>query len=394
MMNNVFVIDAKRTPMGAFNGQFKNLTASTLGSFPIKHLANQHDLPIDEVFMGCVIQAGLGQSTARQAAMQAGLPESTPCTTFNKVCGSSMQAIISAVDALSSQRLNCIIAGGQESMSNAPYLLENARSGYRIGHQTVIDSLYRDGLEDSLSKNEQGEPNIMGVFAEHVAQKYNLSRSEQEAYAIKTYENYQTNKPLIEQEIIPVSYADKKNNTFSFSSDEPPLKVIPEKFSMLKPAFHKNGTITAATSSSLADGASAILLANEKFIQNHNIQPLAKIIGLTSFAQNSQWFAESPIFAIEKLLKHLSWTTDHVDLFEVNEAFAVVPMAVMKHFNISREKMNIFGGACTLGHPLGSSGARVVVTLINALKQKGLKKGIASVCIGGGEATAIAVEMC
>ena len=392
-MNKTFIIDAKRTPMGAFNGQLKNFSAAQLGSYPISAIAQKAQVSlIDHVFMGCVIQAGLGQSAARQASILGGLSHSVPATTINKVCGSSLQTIISGVDAIQSGRLKAIIAGGVENMSNAPYLLPKAREGYKAGHHNFIDSLYKDGLEDAFSvHNDHGT--LMGVFAEELARKYNVSREDQEAFAKTTYENYQNNKEHIQNEIIPIHYLDRKGNEITINSDEPPTKVNPEKFSKLRPAFDKEGTITAATSSSIADGAAAVLLMGEKDAANNNLEPLAQISGIQHFAQDPKWFAEAPVFAIENILKQLNWHKDSVDLFEINEAFAIVPMAAMKHLDIERSKINVFGGACTLGHPLGCSGARIVVTLINALKTKKLKRGIASACIGGGEAIAIAIEV-
>ena len=392
-MKNIVIVDAARTPMGAFSGQFKNLSAVDLGAEVIKHLTKNSDIQVDEVFMGCVLQAGLGQSAARQSAIKAGLSNAIPCTTFNKVCGSAMQSMISAIDAIKSGRLKTVIAGGMESMTNAPYLLDKARAGYRAGHGQLTDSLYKDGLEDALTVNSLKQPNLMGVFAEKLAEKYHFTREEQENFAKTTFENYQNNKQHIQNEISGVDDYDRKGNVTKIDTDEPPQKVIVEKFSNLRPAFGKEGTITAATSSSLADGAAGLLLMDEDLAKEKTLTPLATIIGIQTYAGDPEWFGEAPVYAIEKLLAQLKWTADSVDLFEINEAFAVVPMAVIKHFNIDRSKMNVFGGACTLGHPLGASGARIIVTLMNALRVKKLKRGIASACIGGGEAIAIAIEL-
>lgn len=392
-MKNIVIVDAARTPMGAFNGQFKNLSAVDLGAAVIKQLTRNIDIHIDEIFMGCVLQAGLGQSVARQAAIKAGISNTIPCTTFNKVCGSAMQSMISGIDAIKAGRLKTVIAGGMESMTNAPYLLDKARTGYRAGHGQLLDSLYKDGLEDALTKSPTKQPYLMGVFAEKLAEKYQFTREEQENFSKTTYENYQNNKEYIHNEIIAIDDYDRKGNVTTLDTDEPPQKVNPEKFANLKPAFGKEGTITAATSSSLADGAAGLLLMDEDLANKKKLTPLATIIGVQTHAGDPQWFSEAPVYAIEKLLKQVNWTIDAVDLFEVNEAFAVVPMAVMKHFNINHSKMNVFGGACTLGHPLGASGARIIVTLMNALRVKKLKRGIASACIGGGEAIAIAIEL-
>lgn len=374
----VVIVDAKRTPMGSFLGQFSKVSATGLGAAAVEGVYNS----VDEVFMGCVVQAGLGQSPARQVALKAGLPISTPCTTINKVCGSAMQAIILAHDRIKAGEANAIIAGGMESMSNAPYLLDKARSGYKAGHGSIIDSLYNDGLQDAYGSKE-----LMGVFAEETALRYGFSRQMQEDYALQTYENYQNALSYLANEITAVDVG----GGIKIDKDEPPTKVKPEKFELLKPAFKKDGTVTAATSSSLADGAAALTLMSAEHAASLGLTPLARIVSTAQYAHEPQWFTTAPVGAIKKVLQKANWTD--ADLYEVNEAFAVVPMAVMHDLNISRDKMNVFGGACTLGHPIGCSGARIVVTLLNALRQRGLKRGVASTCIGSGEATALAVEI-
>jgi acetyl-CoA C-acetyltransferase len=379
-MTHIFIEAAKRTPIGAFQGALSSFKAWQLGACAIGALPTQQ---VTEVFMGCVLQAGQGQAPARQAALSARVAESVPCTTINKVCGSGMQAIMAACDQLLLGHHTHVLAGGMESMSNAPYLLDKVRNGLRFGHSKVLDHMVTDGLEDAYTKM------AMGGLAEIMAEKYGFTRENQEAYVIQTYENWQSahKNSRFSQEISPV-YMDVKSDKVAITTDEPPQKVILEKFKNLKPAFKDKGSITAATASSLADGAAALLLCAEK----NAVSPLARVAGYVSFAQNPAWFTLAPIQAIEKLCTQLGWHVADVDLFEINEAFAVVPMAAMKDLEIPRHKVNIHGGACVLGHPLGASGARVVVTLAHALKNHGLRRGIATVCIGSGEATAIALE--
>lgn len=380
---------ATRTAIGAFQGQLSSYSATDLGGFAIRAALSSANLKtVDEVFMGCVLQASLGQAPARQASIKAGLSESVPTSTINKVCGSGMRAVMFACDSLRLGHIQTAIAGGMESMTNAPYALEKARSGYRFGHGNIIDLMLHDGLEDAYHKNAQGGRCAMGVFADATAKEYAFSRSAQEDFAKQTYENALAAQQngAFDQEIASITFTDKKSE-MCIDKDEQISRVKPEKFSALKPAFGAEGTVTAATSSSLADGAAALVLSSQ------TEGALAKIMGYTSFAQTPETFTTAPIGAIKKLCESLNWPTDSVDAFEINEAFAVVPMAVMKSLNISREKINMFGGACALGHPIGASGARIIVTLLNVMRQKNLKRGIAAACIGGGEATAIALEV-
>ena len=387
------IVAAKRTPIGNFQGGLSSFKGYQLGSAVIKSLGLSGN--IDEVIMGCVLQASQGQAPTRQAAIHGGVKDTTPCTTINKVCGSGMKAIFIGCDQIRLNQANLVIAGGMESMTNAPYLLERARGGYRAGHASFIDHLYRDGLEDPYYKNEDGSYRLMGEFAEDTASLYNFHRTQQEQYVFETLAYYQQAqaKGLFEFEITPLEIRDNKGNVTIIAQDEPPSRVKPEKFSALKPAFRAGGTVTAATSSPLSDGAAAIGLASEAAALAQGLTPLAKVVGYCSFAHQPAHFTTAPIGAIKKLCQQIGWSLADVDLFEVNEAFALVPMAVMKDLGIPRDKMNVHGGACVLGHPIGASGARVVVTLAHALIQKGLKRGIASICIGGGEATAIALEV-
>ncbi len=380
---------ATRTAIGAFQGQLSSYSSTDLGSSAIRAVLQNSNLKtVDEVFMGCVLQAGLGQAPARQASIKAGLSENVPTTTINKVCGSGMRAVMFACDSIRLGNIQTAVAGGMESMTNAPYALEKARSGYRFGHGSLIDIMLHDGLEDAFHKNAQRGRCAMGVFADNTAQEYELSRVSQEEFARQTYENALAAQQsgAFSAEISPITYADKKGEIL-IDKDEQISRVKPDKFAALKPAFGATGTVTAATSSSLADGAAALVLSA------NTDGALAKIMGYTSFAQTPETFTTAPIGAIKKLCELLNWSVDSVDAFEVNEAFAVVPMAVMKTLNIPRAKINMHGGACALGHPIGASGARIIVTLLNIMHQKNLKRGIAAACIGGGEATAIALEI-
>lgn len=383
------ILAAKRTAIGAFQGQFGSYSATDLGGFAIRSALDVSGLKtVDEVLMGCVLQGGLGQAPARQASIKAGLESNVPTTTINKVCGSGMRAIMFACDSLRLGHIHTAIAGGMESMTNAPYALEKARSGFRFGHGTLVDLMLSDGLEDAFHKNAQGGRCAMGTFADRTAVEYSLSREAQEDFARQTYERSFAAQTagVFSNEITPIIFSDKKGQMV-IDQDEQISRVKPDKFSALKPAFNADGTVTAATSSSLADGAAALVLS-----ANVN-GAIAKIVGYASHAQSSETFTTAPIGAIQKLCSQLSWSVDSVDAFEINEAFAVVPMTVMKTLSIAREKVNIHGGACALGHPIGASGARIVVTLLNVMRQKNLKRGIAAACIGGGEATAIALEM-
>ena len=389
----IYIINAKRTPIGAFQGQLSPYQGWQLGVEALQATAQQSHVP-EEVIMGCVLGAGQGQAPARQATRTAFGIDSIPATTINKVCGSGMQAIAFACGALQTGQRNIMMAGGFESMTNAPYLLPKGRSGYRMGHGAVYDHMLLDGLEDAYGIAADGTRRAMGVFADATAEKYKITRAYQEAFALETYENYQKAEAagLFAVERASLTFTDAKGNTTLIETDEPPTRVKPSKFEMLRPAFGKNGTVTAATSSSIADGAAALLLCSESGLAG--AQPLARIVGFKSYAGAPEWFTTAPTGAIKELLNALKWTIDDVDLFEINEAFAVVPMAVMRDLGIAREKVNIHGGACALGHPIGASGARIVVSLVHALRARGLKRGIASACIGGGEATAIAVEVC
>ena len=394
MVRSVYLAEAKRTPTGSFQGSLASFKGYQLGSAAIRSLETGSSI-IDEVIMGCVLSAAQGQAPARQASIGAGLSASIPCATVNKVCGSGMKAIMMASDQIAVGHANSIIAGGMESMTNAPYLLEKARSGYRVGHGHILDHMYRDGLEDAYQKNPDGSSVLMGIFAEATAEKYGLTREHQEQFAAETLEKalQAIEKGYFKNELAAVETQDSKSGAVLIQDDEPPTRVKPEKFSLLKPAFKKDGTITAATSSSISDGASAVWIVGEEEVKTHSLKPLARIVGYASYSHEPEWFTTAPIGAIQKLMTQINWKLEEVDLFEINEAFAVVPMAASKELSIPREKINIHGGACALGHPIGSSGSRIVVTLAHALKQHKLKRGVAAVCIGGGEGAAIAIEL-
>jgi len=389
--HDVVIVAAKRTPMGAFQGALSNLNAPQLGSIVIEGAVKAASLPLEgiaEVFMGCVLSAGIGQAPARQAAIGAGLPSSVPCTTINKVCGSGMKAVMLACDQIRLSASRILVAGGMESMSNAPYLLDRVRKGYRLGHGKLLDHLLLDGLEDAYHPGR-----VMGTFAEDTAADFQFTRQDQDAYTITSFQRVQeaTNKGLFTQEMIPLDLVDG-HNRLQLHFDETPTKVKLEKIAHLKPAFRVDGTVTAAHSSSIADGAAALVLMSAQEAVRQKLEPLAIIREYVTHAQEPAWFTTAPIGAIEKVLQGLGWSVSDVDLFEINEAFAVVAMATMKKMKIPHEKVNIFGGATALGHPLGASGARILVTLVHALASKGLSRGVAALCIGGGEATAIAVE--
>ncbi len=384
----IVIVSMARTPQGKFLGEFKTITSTNLGSIAIKAAVKRAHLTpndIQEVLMGCVLTAGLGQAPARQAALGAELPNSVPCTTINKMCASGMKAVMLAHDSLiASENNDIMIAGGMESMSNAPYLLPKAREGYRIGHQQTLDHMLWDGLEDAYEKGRH-----MGYFAELCAKKYAFTREEQDLYAIGSLERAQKaiRDKLFTEEITPVLVGEKIIDT-----DEHPLAVKIDKIPHLPPVFMEGGTVTAANSSSIADGAAALVLMRYSEAKRRGIKPLAKIIGFSSHAKAPDQFTTAPIDAISKLLKKLNWSVNQVDLFEINEAFAVVAMAAMSDLHIPREKLNVHGSGCALGHPIGATGARIIVTLVSALRHYKLKRGIAALCIGGGEATAIAIE--
>jgi acetyl-CoA C-acetyltransferase len=391
MAQDIYITSAVRTPIGKFQGSLKDWSAIELGAAAIKGAIERAHLSVDDpqgVIMGCVLPAGLGQAPARQAALKAGLPSSVECTTINKVCGSGMKAIMLAFDTLKSASADLLIAGGMESMTNAPYLLPKARAGYRYGHKQVIDHMFYDGLEDAYEKG-----NLMGIFAERFAARHKFSREDQDDFAIASFQKASeaTRNKSFADEIIPLT-RDTPRGLIGVDQDEGPLTTKIDKIRTLRPAFIENGTVTAANASSISDGAAALTIMHEEMIDKYNLKPIAKILAHSTHAQESGLFTTAPVPAITKLLKKLSWTVDDVDLWEINEAFAVVVLNVIRQLNLPPQRVNIHGGACILGHPLGASGARIVVTLIHALKKYDLKRGIAAICIGGGEATAIAVE--
>jgi len=391
-MQPIYILGAKRTPLGNLQGALSSVSAPQLGATAIKAAMQQANITPDmaeEVIMGCVLQAGIGQAPARQASLAAEIPNNVGATTVNKMCGSGMKATMLAHDLIQSGTNDIMIAGGMESMSNAPYLLNKARSGYRLGHGQLFDHMFLDGLEDAYQKG-----NLMGVFADKCADKYQFSRQAQDEFAIASLQRAQTadEKGYFTNEIAAVSF-ETRDGEQTVAHDENPQKANAEKIPKLKPAFNKDGTVTAANASSISDGAAALVLASEDYVKQHQLKPIAKIIGHSTFAQAPEWFTTAPVGAIKKLLDQINWQITDVDLFEINEAFAVVTMAAMKDLNIPHKKVNIYGGACALGHPIGASGARILVTLINALQQTGGKKGIAALCIGGGEATAVAIEI-
>ena len=389
-MSDIVIAAAKRTAIGAMLGQFTGVPTPTLGAAAIRAALEQSGVPaadVSEVIMGCVLPANLGQAPARQAALAAGLPTSTGCTTINKVCGSGMKAIMLGHDLIKAGSASIVVAGGMESMTNAPHMV-SARAGVRYGDAKFVDHMAWDGLTNPYDGQS------MGVFAEATADKYGFTREQQDEYAMESVKRAQAavQSGACRDEIVPVKVATRKGEV-EVMDDEQPAKSDIAKIPTLKPAFRKDGTVTAASSSSISDGAAATVLLSAEEAARRGLQPLARIVGHTTSSQEPQWFTTAPVNAIDKLLKQVSWSVDDVDLFEVNEAFAVVAMAPMKDLGIPHAKLNVNGGACALGHPIGASGARLVVTLLNALRQRGGKRGIASLCIGGGEATAIAVEL-
>ena len=390
-MTQTVIIGAARTPMGAFQGELSTISATELGGFAIGAAvknANISPKVVDELLMGCVLPAGLRQAPARQAGIRAGLPDFVPATTINKVCGSGMKTILLGSDQINSEGANFVVAGGMESMSNAPYLSQSSRGGARIGHVSLNDHMFVDGLEDAFQSNK-----LMGHFAEDCAEKYQFTRKEQDTFAIQSLERARAAqaKKLFLSEIVPVPVSSKHFEGLIVDDEQPKLAKV-EKIPHLKPAFQANGSVTAANSSSISDGAAALVLCSERRAQDMEIPIRAKIVGYSGHAQEANWFTTAPIFAVRKLLSKIGWHHDEVDLWEINEAFAVVPMAFMRDMEIASNRLNIRGGACALGHPIGASGARIVVTLLNALESENLKKGIASICLGGGEALAVAIE--
>ncbi|WP_170364938.1 acetyl-CoA C-acyltransferase [Ruegeria arenilitoris] len=388
-MKEVVIAGAARTPMGGFQGMFDGVPAAELGGVAIRAaLENAKTQTVDEVLMGCVLPAGQGQAPARQAGFAAGLGEEVPATTLNKMCGSGMKAAMMAFDQIALGHADSMVAGGMESMTNAPYLLPKMRGGARIGHGQVVDHMFLDGLEDAYDKGR-----LMGTFAEDCAEAYQFTREAQDEYALKSLSNALEAQAsgAFSDEIAAVTVRSRKGEIIQ-DSDEQPKSARPEKIPTLKPAFRKDGTVTAANSSSISDGAAALVLAAADTAEARGLNVRARILGHASHAQAPDLFTTAPVPAAQKLLEQIGWSKDDVDLWEVNEAFAVVPMAFMHEMGLPRDKVNVNGGACALGHPIGASGARIMVTLLNALEKRGLKRGVAAICIGGGEGTAIAIE--
>jgi len=389
--NPVVIVGASRTPMGGFGGEFADLSASELGSAAISDAISKAGIEtgdVDDVIMGVVLAAGQGQAPARQASLGAGIPKAVGATTVNKMCGSGMKAAMIAHDNILAGTHDVMVAGGMESMTNAPYLLPNARAGMRMGHSQALDHMFVDGLEDVYDKGT-----LMGVFAENTAEAYQFTRDAQDEFSIKSLERAlkASKDGTFSNEIVPVSVKSGKGVRV-VENDEQPKNAKPEKIPQLRPAFKKDGTVTAANSSSISDGAAALILMRRSEAEKRGLTPVATIHAHVTHAQEPEWFTTAPIKAINKVLEKAGWNKDEVDLFEVNEAFAVVTMVAMKDLGLSHDKVNVHGGACALGHPVGASGARIVVTLLNALAKYQLTKGVASLCIGGGEATAIAIE--
>ena len=389
---NIVITGMARTPMGAFQGTLKDANCAELGAASIRAALDRSRVGADEVsetIMGCVLPAGQGQAPARQAALGAEMPLSVCCTTVNKMCGSGMKSAMLAHDLLLGGEERILVAGGMESMTNAPYLLPRARSGMRLGHGEVVDHMFLDGLEDAYDRGK-----LMGTFAEATAGLYGFSREVQDEFAIRslTRAKKAIEEGIFKEEIVPVTIKGRKGDTV-VETDETPLKANLEKIPTLKPAFAKDGTVTPANSSSISDGAAALVLMRESTAEKRGIRPIARILGHTEHAHEPAWFTTAPVTAIKKLLEKLEWNAGDVDLYEINEAFAVVTMAAISELELGPEKVNVHGGACALGHPIGASGARIIVTLLAALKHHGQRRGLASLCIGGGEATALAVEL-
>jgi acetyl-CoA C-acetyltransferase len=392
MNDPIVIVGAARTPMGAFQGDFSSLSASDLGAVAIRAAVERAGVPVDQVqdvLFGNCLMAGQGQAPARQAAIKAGIPVSAGAVTLSKMCGSAMQTVIFGHDSIIAGTNDVVVAGGMESMTNAPYLIPKARGGYRIGHGMLYDHMMLDGLEDAYEKGRS-----MGTFAEECVAKYQFSRADQDAFAIESVRRAQaaTADGSFQWEIAPVTVPGRNGDTV-IDKDEGPLKARLDKIGALKPAFKKDGTITAASSSSFNDGAAALVIMRESTAKKLGCTPLARIVAHTRHSQEPNWFTTAPVGAIAKLYEKTGWNTNEVDLFEVNEAFAAVAMAAMHDHGIPHDKINIHGGACALGHPIGASGARIIVTLLGALKKTGGKRGVAALCIGGGEATAMAIEM-
>jgi acetyl-CoA C-acetyltransferase len=388
-MDAVMIAGAARTPMGGFQGDLQGLSASELGGAAIRAAIDGAGAPqVEEVLMGCVLPAGQGQAPARQAGFAAGLGKEVPATTLNKMCGSGMKAAMMAFDQIALGHTGVMVAGGMESMTNAPYLLPKMRGGARLGHAKAVDHMFLDGLEDAYDKGR-----LMGTFAEDCAEAYQFTREKQDEYALASLSRALEAQKSggFEGEIVPVEITSRKGSV-TVSADEQPATARPDKIPQLKPAFRDGGTVTAANSSSISDGAAALVLASEAAAEAHGLQVRARILGHASHAQEPGLFTTAPVPAAQKLLDRIGWSKEDVDLWEVNEAFAVVPMAFMHEMGLSHDIVNVNGGACALGHPIGASGARIMVTLLNALEKRGLKRGVAAICIGGGEGTAIAIE--
>jgi len=391
MSADVFVLSTRRTPIGAFQGSLASIGAPALASVAIRAAIADAQLEpkdIDEAFLGCVLCAGIGQAPARQAALGAGVPSTVPCTTISKVCGSGMKAVMIGADTIRSGAAGAVLAGGMESMTNAPYLLAKARSGYRMGHAELLDHMFLDGLQNA------SDGKLMGLFAEATARKYGFTRSDQDAYVKETIARARSacRSGAFNAELASVAVTSRKGE-YTVTEDEIPGTCDPAKLERLKPAFDKDGTVTAGSSSSIADGAAAIVLAGTQSIERLKLQPIARLAASASYAHAPEWFTTAPVGAIRRVLDRAGWQADSVDLFEINEAFAVVTMAAMRDLALDPQRVNVNGGACALGHPIGASGARIVTTLIHALRARSLTRGVAVLCIGGGEATAVAIEI-
>ena len=392
LQDPVVIVGCARTPMGAFQGELSTLTAPQLGAIAIKAALDRSRVPLDlvsEVYMGCVLPAGVGQAPARQAALGAGLPQSVPCTTVGKVCGSGLKAVMLAHDAIAAGSADIVVAGGMESMSNAPYLMDKARGGFRMGHGKVYDHMFLDGLEDAYDKGR-----LMGTFAEECAAQYGFTREQQDSFALTSLKRAQDAQAsgAFAAEIAPVTLRDKKGEQV-ISTDEGPRTARPDKIPTLKPAFKEGGTVTAANASSISDGAAALVLMKRSRAQALGLPIQATLMGHSSFAQAPALFTTAPVGALSRLYSQTGWQAGDVDLYEINEAFAVVTMAAMQEHKLPADRVNVNGGACALGHPIGASGARLLVTLVHALRQRQQHKGIATLCIGGGEAVAMAVQV-
>ena len=388
--NSIVIVAARRTPLGAFQGALSPVPAPQLSATTSRAAISDAGLDgadIDEVLIGCVLPAGLGQAPARQAALSAGIPLRTPCTTVNKMCGSGMKTTMLGFDQIAAGSASIVLAGGMESMSNAPYLLPKARSGYRMGHQEVLDHMFFDGLQDAY------EGKMMGHFAEVTSAKFGFTREEQDEFAICSVSRAReaVSSGAFDAEIAPVTVKTRKGEV-EVSEDEGPIVANIDRIPTMRPAFDKEGTVTAASSSSISDGAASLILMTAAEAKERGLEPLAKLLGHSSYAQEPEWFTTAPVHAIKSLQERLGWSVDSVDLYEVNEAFACVTMAAMREVGIAHENTNVNGGACALGHPIGASGARIIVTLINALRNRGGGRGVAALCIGGGEAVAVGIE--